>query len=112
MSNTKFQPLPIPLPFAVFDEFGKGADDRVQDYAAAAVAAERARWSVLAAHVRCVEHAHRVGALEASNVRMTAQALDNVLGPNVELTGLKRPQETYDKRKERAGRFRSGSATG
>ena len=41
MSNTKFQPLPIPLPFAVFDEFGKGADDRVQNYAAAAVAAER-----------------------------------------------------------------------
>lgn len=32
-----------PLPFAVFDEFGRGADDRVQDYgkacAAAAVAA-------------------------------------------------------------------------
>ena len=45
VSNTKFQPLPIPLPFAVFDEFGKGADDRVQDYAAAAVAAERVRFA-------------------------------------------------------------------
>ena len=45
MSNTKFQPLPIPLPFAVFDEFGKGADDRMQDYAAAAVAAERVRFA-------------------------------------------------------------------
>ena len=43
---------------------------------------ERERWSVLAAHVRCVEHAHRVGALETSNVRMMAQALDDVLGPN------------------------------
>lgn len=30
-------------PFAVFDEFGRGADDRVQDYAAALVAAERER---------------------------------------------------------------------
>jgi hypothetical protein len=31
-----------PLPFAVFDEFGKGADDRVQDYARAAILADRA----------------------------------------------------------------------
>ena len=38
-------PLPrVPAcPFAVFDEFGQGADDRVQDYAAALVAAERER---------------------------------------------------------------------
>lgn len=35
--------VPTP-PFAVFDEFGIGADDRVQDYAAALVAAERERW--------------------------------------------------------------------
>lgn len=34
--------VPAP-PFAVFDEFGLGADDRVQDYAAALVAAERER---------------------------------------------------------------------
>jgi hypothetical protein len=33
----------IPLPFAVFDEFGRSADDRVQDYAAACVAEERER---------------------------------------------------------------------
>ena len=36
-----------PLSFAVFDEFGRGADDRVQDHVAAevarAVAAERER---------------------------------------------------------------------
>lgn len=39
--------LPL-LPFAVFDEFGKSADDRVQDYgfkcAEAARAEERAKW--------------------------------------------------------------------
>ena len=38
---------PPMLPFAVFDEFGKGADDRVQDYAhayaEAAIAVERER---------------------------------------------------------------------
>jgi hypothetical protein len=41
---TAAEALP-PLPFAVFDEFGKGADDRVQDYARAyaeaAIAVER-----------------------------------------------------------------------
>jgi hypothetical protein len=31
MTKTELPPLPL-LPFAVFDEFGKGADDRVQDY--------------------------------------------------------------------------------
>ena len=40
-------PYVPPLPFAVFDEFGRGADDRVHAYAivhaAAAVAAERER---------------------------------------------------------------------
>lgn len=30
-----------PLPFAVFDEFGVPADDRVQDYGYACAAAER-----------------------------------------------------------------------
>mgnify|MGYP000010225539 CR=1 FL=1 len=34
-------------PFAVFDEFGVGACDRVLDYAAALVAAERDRMRVL-----------------------------------------------------------------
>jgi len=28
--------LPLPVPFAVFDEFGQGADDRVQDMIRAA----------------------------------------------------------------------------
>jgi hypothetical protein len=32
-----------PLPFAVFDEFGIGADDRVRDYALACVLAETKR---------------------------------------------------------------------
>ena len=34
-------------PFAVFDEFGMGADDRVQDYAARLLAAERERCASL-----------------------------------------------------------------
>ena len=32
------QVRPLALPFAVFDEFGKGADDRVQDWAASLLA--------------------------------------------------------------------------
>jgi len=51
-------PLPHvpPLPFAVFDEFGRGADDRVHAYAivhaAAAVAEERERIRALVEAVR------------------------------------------------------------
>lgn len=37
---THWMPLP-PLPIAFFDEFGRGADDRVQDYARAALAARQ-----------------------------------------------------------------------
>lgn len=50
MSNPKTRPQSdchaprVPaLPFAVFDEHGHGADDRVRDYAAQLVAAERER---------------------------------------------------------------------
>jgi hypothetical protein len=38
-----------PLPFAVFDEHGRGADDRVQDYAAALVAAAHTQRQPLSA---------------------------------------------------------------
>ena len=55
--------MTLPLPFAVFDEFGVGADDRVhahiQDAVAAAVAAERDRMNAhavtLAETARLVE---------------------------------------------------------
>lgn len=40
--NTMTNDYP-PLPFAVFDEFGKGADDRIQDHIRAAIAADRAK---------------------------------------------------------------------
>ena len=63
-------PGPLPrvkaCPFAVFDEHGEGADDRVQDYAAALVAAERERLEEQIDQLRqclktCAESAWREG---------------------------------------------------
>ena len=46
-------------PFAVFDEMGVSADDRVQDYAAHMVAAERERWKRVLR--RATDDANRYG---------------------------------------------------
>ena len=82
---------PLPLPFAVFDEFGKCADARVQDYAAAAVAEESERLirrlrEISMYECGCAEDANHCAELadQLERERGANQVVDDRLGAGAE----------------------------
>jgi hypothetical protein len=63
------------LPFAVFDEFGKGADDRVQDHVHAALSAQAEAHAVQIASMQkdCKDAGNALGEVEQENDALRAQ---------------------------------------